>query len=97
MRRAWLAVALLLAGCAAGDERRAWGDPRAEPAAETAAATGGCRPLLPSADWEEGPKHSCWHRVWEVPAALVVYPVAFAIGAAVITAPIWGPVLLLRR
>jgi hypothetical protein len=61
----------------------------------TEADTGSCKPFFvkPSRDWGEGAaRHSCWHRLWEVPAALVVVPVALA----VVTSPVWVPILLLH-
>ena len=60
-----------------------------------AKATGSCRPffIVPSLDWGTGaPNHSCWNRLWEVPAALVAVPVALAI----ITAPVWVPIVVLK-
>jgi hypothetical protein len=59
--------------------------------------TGRCRPLFPSADGERGPQRSCWNRLWEVPAAVVLVPLAAVGVAAVVTAPIWVPLVLLLR
>ena len=64
-----------------------------------AAETGRCRPLfrLPELDRaEDARRHSCWNRLWEVPTALVVYPVGAAILIGAGTAAIWVPFLLLR-
>jgi len=60
--------------------------------------TGTCKPLLPFLikDWEEEKRHSCWHRVWEVPTAVVVYPTVAVVFVGVVTAPIWVPILLLH-
>ncbi|MFI5345845.1 MAG: hypothetical protein ACHQ51_05680 [Elusimicrobiota bacterium] len=66
---------------------------------EVSAPTGRCRPLFRVPSYEEheaGPLRSCWNRVWEVPAALVVYPVAVALVLGVATAPIWAPLIFLR-
>lgn len=63
-----------------------------------AAETGRCRPLLraPSIEGDQEPRrHSCWNRLWEVPAALVAYPVGAALIIGGCTAPIWIPLLLL--
>lgn len=61
---------------------------------------GMCRPLFPSTSgglsnftYDE-PWHSCWHRFWEVPAALVVYPVIVGAVVGVVASPIWVPILL---
>jgi len=91
-----LACALLLGACAsAGKEREDFlGDDRPQ-SASAQSDTGSCRPFFisPSKDWGEGaPRHSCWNRLWEVPAALVAVPVALA----VLTAPVWVSILLLN-
>lgn len=59
--------------------------------------TGRCRPLFPSVDEEAQRRHSCWNRLWEVPAALVVYPVAVVLLVGAVTAPVWVPIVLLRH
>jgi hypothetical protein len=41
-------------------------------------------------------RRSCWNRLWEVPAAVVVVPVALGVVVGLATAPIWGPLLLLH-
>jgi hypothetical protein len=48
-------------------------------------------------DWERNAnkRHSCWNRVWEVPTAIVAYPVAAVIMVGLVTSPIWLPLLLL--
>ena len=96
MRRAVLAALLLLGGCASLSEKdQAFLDGDRKTAASEKAATGSCKPwfVSPSRDWGEGaPKHSCWNLLWEVPVALVAVPVALAI----ITAPVWGPIVLLK-
>jgi len=61
--------------------------------------TGRCRPLFraPTLDEREsGPLRSCWNRLWEVPTALVVYPVAVAVLIGVAAAPVWVPLIFLR-
>jgi hypothetical protein len=69
--------------------------------------TGRCRPLLrrlfkdfhtDTDEWEgleANKRRSCWHRVWEVPTALVAYPTAVVVLVGLVTAPIWVPLLLL--
>jgi hypothetical protein len=100
----FLSLGLCLAGCASSgagrrdvfDERS--GDFGAQPPALRAEADS-CKPLLRYLDLdpEENKRHSCWHRVWEVPAALVAYPAATAVLLGVVTAPVWVPLLLLLR
>ncbi|MBI5247785.1 MAG: hypothetical protein HY923_11460 [Elusimicrobia bacterium] len=93
MRRAALLSLLLLGACATADTEKGFLDSERQVAA--APDTGSCRPffIAPSLDWGSGaPKHSCWHRLWEVPAALVAVPVALAI----ITAPVWLPIVVLK-
>ena len=60
-----------------------------------AAETGRCRPLLTLDRETYVRRRSCWNRLWEVPAALVVYPAGAAIIIGVGTAAIWVPLLLL--
>ena len=70
----------------------------------TESESGACRPLMNpllyafDADWEwkSSRLHSCWHRVWEVPTAVVVYPVVAGFLVGLITSPVWGPMLLLH-
>lgn len=96
MRRAALLALLLLGACASADkERDAFFEGDRPHTASEKRDTGRCKPwfVSPSRDWGEGaPKHSCWNRLWEVPTAIVVVPVALA----VMTAPIWVPVILLK-
>lgn len=58
--------------------------------------TGTCKSLFPYFQNERlsNQRHSCWHRLWEVPAALVVYPVVVVVLLGAVTAPIWVPLLL---
>ena len=63
------------------------------------APSGRCRPLFRTPNYDEreaGPRRSCWHRLWEVPAALIVYPVAVVVVLGIATAPIWVPVIFLH-
>lgn len=63
-----------------------------------AAETGRCRPLFRLPEWdreEDARRHSCWNRLWEVPAALVAYPLGAAIIIGTGSAPVWVPLLLL--
>lgn len=60
-----------------------------------AAETGRCRPLFTLERDENARRRSCLNRLWEVPAALVVYPAGAAIIIGVGTAAIWVPLLLL--
>lgn len=46
-------------------------------------------------DWLEDKRHWCWHRIWEIPTAVVVYPSVVALAIGIVTAPLWGPLLLL--
>lgn len=95
MRRAVLLSLLLLGGCASLSEKdQSFLDDRPHSTSKKA-DTGSCKPwfVSPSRDWGEGaPKHSCWNLLWEVPVALVAVPVVLAI----ITAPIWVPIVLLK-
>jgi len=93
VRRAALLSLLLLGACAGADTNTGFLD--SERPVSAAPDTGSCRPffIAPSLDWGAGaPKHSCWHRLWEVPVALVAVPVALA----VLTAPIWVPIVALK-
>jgi hypothetical protein len=58
--------------------------------------TGTCKSLFPyfRSEWLEGKRHSCWHRLWEVPTAAVAYPSVAVLGIGLITAPVWVPILL---
>ena len=95
MRLPFLLGALLLGACAsAGGERDRFLEGDLPHSVSSKFDTGSCRPFFvyPSRDWGEGaPRHSCWNRLWEVPAALVAVPVALA----VLTAPVWVPIVLL--
>lgn len=91
--RCLLLTAVLVAGCATSPARRDASADQAPPAEDD----GGCRPLFGDdllRSWDSAPeeRHSCWNRLWEVPVALVVVPVALA----VVSAPIWVPIVLLR-
>lgn len=96
MRRLALLVLLLLGACASLDrEDGPFLDGDRAHSASSKHDTGSCKPwfVSPARDWGEGaPKHSCWNRLWEVPAALVVAPIAIAI----VTAPVWAPILVLK-
>lgn len=62
--------------------------------------TGRCKPLFGGVTMDEREnqrRRSCWNRLWEVPAALVAVPVAVAAIVGVGTAPIWVPIVLMRR
>jgi hypothetical protein len=64
-----------------------------------AAETGRCKPLfgaLTMDSRENERRRSCWNRLWEVPTAVVVVPVTVGVIVGLATAPIWGPLLLLR-
>jgi hypothetical protein len=96
VRQAALLSLLLLGACASADTERGGfldSDRPSKVAAE--ADTGSCRPFFvaPSRDWGEGSaKHSCWNRLWEIPAAIITVPIALAL----LTAPVWVPIVLLR-
>ena len=63
---------------------------------DVAPETGTCKSLFSwvQNEWLENKRHSCWHRVWEVPAAVVLYPSIAVIVIGAITSPIWVPLLL---
>ena len=88
-------LALSLGSCASGESNRPRFLDEPQRAAMNKPDTGSCRPFFVSpslwSDDERVAKHSCWHRLWEVPAALVTVPVAIGI----FTAPIWLPIILL--
>ena len=99
------ALAVLLGGCASSSSRKA--SAASESKTEDSDESGGCKPLFPSdlSDWRSDltgswragePRHSCWHRLWEVPAMAVVAPVAVGVFIGVVTSPIWMPLILLR-
>lgn len=92
---ALLLGALLLGACASADkEREPFLEGDRPHSASPQSDTGSCKPFFvsPSRDWGEGaPRHSCWNRLWEVPTALVVAPIALG----VVTAPVWVPIVLL--
>jgi hypothetical protein len=93
-RIALLAVLLApLAACAPGSRRGEAARAESAPAAEGGERL--CRPLLPGPDWEERPPHACSNRLWEVPAAIVLYPLLVGVGLGLVTAPIWVPLILL--
>jgi hypothetical protein len=86
---------LLLGACAGADIDKGFLDSERPAKTSASADTGSCRPFFisPSLDWGAGaPRHSCWHRLWEIPVALVAVPLALA----VMTAPIWAPIVLLK-
>ncbi|MEK7381684.1 MAG: hypothetical protein AAB262_00165 [Elusimicrobiota bacterium] len=60
-----------------------------------AVETGRCRPLFTLEREEDARRRSCWNRLWEIPAAIAVYPAAAAILIGAGTAAIWVPLLLL--
>jgi hypothetical protein len=96
VRRAVLLSLLLLGACASADtERDSFLEGDRPHSTSSKNDTGACKPwfVAPSRDWGDGaPKHSCWNRFWEVPAAIIVAPIAIAI----VTAPIWVPIVLLH-
>lgn len=96
MSRAVLLSLLLLGGCASLDkEDQAFLEGDRAHSTSAKHDTGKCKPwfVSPDRDWGEGaPKHSCWHRLWEVPTAIVVAPLAIAF----VTAPVWVPLVFLR-
>lgn len=96
MRRAALPILLLFAGgCSTVDTERGFLDLERPSSTAPKDDTGSCKPFFvsPSRDWGEGaPRHSCWHRLWEVPTALVVVPIAIA----VLTSPVWAPLVFLN-
>lgn len=87
------AALLLFAACASGGRRAESTDGLSLSAAEGSPRL--CKPLLPGPDWEERPPHACSNRLWEIPAAIVVYPLLVGAALAVAGAPIWVPLLLL--
>lgn len=60
-----------------------------------AVETGRCRPLFTMDRDEDARRRSCWNRLWEVPAAVVVYPVGAAVLIGLGSSAIWVPLLLL--
>ena len=64
---------------------------------DIAPETGTCKSLFaPFRDeWLEPKRYSCWNRLWEVPAAAVVYASIGGVAIGLITSPIWIPLLLL--
>jgi hypothetical protein len=61
--------------------------------------TGRCKPLFGGVSMdarENERRRSCWNRLWEVPTAIVVVPVAIGVIVAGATAPIWVPLVLLH-
>ena len=62
--------------------------------------TGRCKPLFGALTMdarENDRRRSCWNRLWEVPTAIVAVPIAVGVIVGAATAPIWAPILLLRR
>ncbi len=61
--------------------------------------SGTCTSLFsPLSDsWTAEKRHSCAHRLWEVPAAAVAYPTIAVVVVGIATAPIWLPVLILTN
>lgn len=96
MRRAALLALLLTGACASADkERESFLDGDRPHSVSSKNDTGSCKPwfVSPSRDWGDGaPRHSCFNLIWEIPTAIVVVPVALAI----VTAPVWAPILLLK-
>ncbi len=96
MRHAALLALILAGGCASlSKENEAFLEGDRAHSAGSRADTGSCKPFFvsPSLDWGEGaPRHSCWNRVWEVPTAIVVVPLALAL----LTSPVWVPILLYK-
>lgn len=93
-----LGAALLLSGCAAS-RRAAAEDEAFLRGGAPVAQKEGCRPFFisPMNDASEAvPNHSCWHRLWEVPAAIVIVPAAVVLIVGAGTAPIWVPILLAK-
>lgn len=93
--RLLLAALLATSGCAgAGTHPPSPQDPGAAAAVSQAE---GCEPLLKTGLEDRPPeRRSCWHRLWEVPAAIVIYPVAIAVVVGLSTAPLWLPFVALR-
>jgi len=61
--------------------------------------TGRCKPLFGAAAMnprDDERRRSCWNRLWEVPAAVAMAPIAAGVLVGAATAPIWLPILLLR-
>lgn len=61
--------------------------------------TGRCKPLFGGVTMdsrENERRRSCWNRLWEVPTAIVVVPIAVGVIVAGATAPIWVPLVLLH-
>ena len=94
-----LAAALAALFCACATTEQAPRTYVGEGSPNLASETGGCKPIFisPYADEPENtPRHSCWNRVWEVPAALIVVPLAIGILVGAATAPIWVPLFLIH-
>lgn len=96
------ALLLLLGACATapGPVRKDFleGETARAPAPPVKDAAG-CRPLFLADPEEAAPdeaRRSCWNRLWEVPAALVVYPTVILVLVGAATAPVWVPLLFLR-
>lgn len=50
-----------------------------------------------SDSWTAEKRQSCAHRLWEVPAAIIAYPTIAVLALGIVTAPIWGPILILTK
>lgn len=101
---AFAVILSLLSGCAT--PRASEKHDRYETTGSSEPEEEGCRPLMDPlvhsfdfARWEEKGlqrRHSCWHRLWEVPTAIVVYPVLAGAFIGLVTAPVWAPLLFLH-
>lgn len=61
--------------------------------------TGRCKPLFGGVTMdprENERRRSCWNRLWEVPTAIVIVPIAVGVVVGAATAPIWAPLILLH-
>jgi hypothetical protein len=95
MRPLALAALVFLSGACASTQEARFVEDKGASAAARAQDTGSCRPFFkePSLWMDEAdvPRHSCWHRLWEIPAAMVAVPLFIG----VVTAPVWAPIILL--
>jgi hypothetical protein len=59
--------------------------------------TGTCKPLFGpfQNEWLAEHRRSCWNRVWEIPAAVVVYPAIGLAAVGAVVGPYLAPLLLL--
>lgn len=88
-----VAVCVSLCACASTRPRESEGLSRPGASFYTAQDEG-CKPVF-RIERDPHERHSCWNRLWEVPAAIVVVPVAAAVIVGVATSPIWVPILVL--